>query len=130
MNDVKMMLDKRAAEYYLFITWCITAPILLIVSRSNIEDFYVIKLSFIQVIIITKFLEASSTMKSPAGSGYPEYIFPQWSIIVGWFIFAICLIPIPLFFLVNYIREYRALGRSNYVSSLFISFFLIHLQFL
>lgn len=55
-------------------------------------------------------------MKSSAGSGYPEYIFPQWTIIVGWIIFAVCLIPIPLFFLVNYIREYRALGHSNYVS--------------
>jgi hypothetical protein len=32
MNDVKMMLGKRAAEYYLFLTWCIIAPILLLVS--------------------------------------------------------------------------------------------------
>ena len=31
MNDVKMMLGKRAAEYYLFVTWCIAAPILIIV---------------------------------------------------------------------------------------------------
>jgi len=54
-------------------------------------------------------------MKSAAGSGYPEYIFPQWTNILGWFIFAFCLIPIPLVYLVNYIREYRALGRSNHV---------------
>jgi hypothetical protein len=32
MNDVKMMLGKRAAQYYLFITWCITAPLLTLVS--------------------------------------------------------------------------------------------------
>ena len=32
MNDVKMMLGKRAAEYYLFATWCIIAPILMLVS--------------------------------------------------------------------------------------------------
>jgi len=32
MNDVQMMLGKRAAEYYLFITWCITAPLLTLVS--------------------------------------------------------------------------------------------------
>ena len=32
MNDVQMMLGKRAAEYYLFITLCITAPLLTIVS--------------------------------------------------------------------------------------------------
>ena len=33
MNDVKMMLGKRAGEYYLFVTWCIASPILLIVSE-------------------------------------------------------------------------------------------------
>jgi len=32
MNDVKMMLGKRAAEYYLFVTCCVTAPIVIIVS--------------------------------------------------------------------------------------------------
>ena len=32
MNDVNMMLGKRAAEYYLFVTWCITAPLLTLVS--------------------------------------------------------------------------------------------------
>ncbi len=37
MNDVKMMLGKRAAEYYLFVTWCITAPILIIVSFNFID---------------------------------------------------------------------------------------------
>jgi hypothetical protein len=36
MNDVKMMLGKRAAEYYLFITWCIVAPILMLVSEKKI----------------------------------------------------------------------------------------------
>ena len=33
MNDVKMMLGKRAAQYYLFITWCIVAPLLMLVSQ-------------------------------------------------------------------------------------------------
>jgi hypothetical protein len=33
MNDVKMMLGKRSGEYYLFVTWCITAPVLLVVSN-------------------------------------------------------------------------------------------------
>jgi hypothetical protein len=32
MNDVKMMLGKRAAEYYLFVTMCIIGPILILVS--------------------------------------------------------------------------------------------------
>ena len=33
MNDVKMMLGKRAAEGYLFLSWCIVGPILMIVIR-------------------------------------------------------------------------------------------------
>jgi hypothetical protein len=37
MNDVKMMLGKRAAEYYLFLTWCIIAPILMSVSLNKIS---------------------------------------------------------------------------------------------
>jgi hypothetical protein len=36
MNDIKMMLGKRAAEYYLLLTWCFAAPILLLVNRYNI----------------------------------------------------------------------------------------------
>ena len=32
MDDVKMMLGYRAAEYYLFVTWLVTAPILTLVS--------------------------------------------------------------------------------------------------
>ena len=35
MNDVKMMLGKRAAQYYLFATWCIIAPILMLVSDHH-----------------------------------------------------------------------------------------------
>ena len=35
MNDVKMMLGKRAAEYYLALTWCIAAPILMVVSKNQ-----------------------------------------------------------------------------------------------
>ena len=35
MNDVKLMLGKRAAQYYLFLTWCIVAPILMLVSTIN-----------------------------------------------------------------------------------------------
>lgn len=38
MNDIKMVLHKRAAEYYLFVTWCITAPILLVVSIDTISN--------------------------------------------------------------------------------------------
>ncbi|CAF1617242.1 unnamed protein product, partial [Didymodactylos carnosus] len=55
MNDVKMMLKKRAAEYYLFLTWRITAPLLmLIVTVSNLIQ------------------------AKPLKSG--NYLFPTWSL--------------------------------------------------
>ncbi|CAM4833277.1 unnamed protein product [Rotaria magnacalcarata] len=86
MNDVQMMLNKRAAEYYLFLTWYISAPLLII------------------IITITKLISAEP-IKLGAGGGFPDYIFPRWSTILGWFIFVFCIIPIPLVFLVNYIKE-------------------------
>ncbi len=47
MNDVKMMLGKRAAEYYLFLTWCITAPILLVVNIDTILPFIFLFFSYL-----------------------------------------------------------------------------------
>ncbi|CAF1501256.1 unnamed protein product, partial [Didymodactylos carnosus] len=32
---------------------------------------------------------------------------------IGWIIFAICIIPIPIVFIVNYIKEYRKLTRET-----------------
>jgi len=39
MNDIKMMLGKRAAQYYLFLTWCIISPILMIVKVHDFTKF-------------------------------------------------------------------------------------------
>ncbi|CAF4087060.1 unnamed protein product [Rotaria socialis] len=94
MNDVEMMLRKRAAEYYLFLTWYISAPLLII------------------IITITKLISAEP-IKLGAGGGFPEYIFPRWSTILGWFIFVFCIIPIPLVFLVNYIKECLSLRAAK-----------------
>ncbi|CAF3552794.1 unnamed protein product [Rotaria sp. Silwood1] len=96
MNDVKMMLGKRAAEYYLFVTWCIMAPIImLVITFSN--------------------LLGAKRMSNSAGAGYEAYIYPDWSMVVGWCIFVACIIPIPLVFIVNYIREYFALGQRGII---------------
>lgn len=46
-------------------------------------------------------------MENEAAAGYEKYTYPSWSQILGWFIFILCIIPIPLVYLVNYIREYR-----------------------
>ncbi|CAF3654294.1 unnamed protein product [Rotaria socialis] len=65
MNDVKMMLGKRAAEYYLFLTWCILSPIImLVITFSN--------------------LWTSKQMSNGAGAGYEAYVDPGWSTVIGW----------------------------------------------
>lgn len=46
-------------------------------------------------------------MENEPGAGYEKYIYPSWSQILGWLIFILCIIPIPLVYLVNYIKEYR-----------------------
>ncbi|CAF1682399.1 unnamed protein product, partial [Adineta ricciae] len=91
MNDVKMMLGKRAAQYYLFVTWCIISPLLML------------------IIIVTKLIGAEP-MINKEGAGFEKYQYPQWSTILGWFIFIGCVIPIPLVYLVSYIKEYQRLG--------------------
>ncbi|CAF3191287.1 unnamed protein product [Rotaria sp. Silwood2] len=63
MNDVKMMLGKRVAEYYLFLTWCIIAPIIML------------------VIILSNLLSAKR-MSNSGGGGYESYVYPYWSAIV------------------------------------------------
>ncbi|CAF4518695.1 unnamed protein product, partial [Rotaria sp. Silwood2] len=99
MNDVKMMLGKRVAEYYLFLTWCIIAPIIML------------------VIILSNLLSAKR-MSNSGGGGYESYVYPYWSAIVGWCIFVACIIPIPLVFIVNYIREYFRLGRRRTIRTI------------
>jgi len=99
MNDIKMMLGKRAGEYYLFLTWYITAPILIvIITFSN--------------------LLTAKPLINKAGGGFNEYIYPQWSTILGWFIFITCIIPIPVVFIINYIREYRSIDRKEVTRSI------------
>ncbi|CAF4127459.1 unnamed protein product [Rotaria socialis] len=94
MNDVEMMLGKRAAQYYLFVTWCITAPILtLVITATNLLN--------------------TAPLKLDASGGFPPYEFPQWSTTLGWFIFVICIIPIPLVFLISYIQEYRRMAKEK-----------------
>ncbi|MCC7159882.1 MAG: hypothetical protein IT281_10135 [Ignavibacteria bacterium] len=52
-------------------------------------------------------------MKLDAAGGFPPYEFPQWSPTLGWFIFVICIIPIPLVFLISCIQEYRRIGKES-----------------
>jgi hypothetical protein len=57
----------------------------------------------------------SSTLKNDAGGGFPEYEYPRWSTILGWFIFAICVLPIPLIFVIRYIQQYKKLAAERLV---------------
>ncbi|CAF0976103.1 unnamed protein product [Didymodactylos carnosus] len=93
MNDVKMMIEKRAAEYFLFFTWRISAPLLML------------------IIIISKLIQSK-----PLESG--TYKFPNWSLALGWIIFIICCIPIPIVYIIHYIREYRQISRQDSLQAL------------
>ena len=57
-------------------------------------------------------------MKNLASAGFEDYEYPKWSTAIGWLIFVACIIPIPLFYLVNYIREYRSLAAQDMVELL------------
>jgi hypothetical protein len=65
-------------------------------------------------------------MKNKAGAGFPDYEYPQWSTIVGWFIFAACILPIPLVYIVNYIKEFRAIRLREIVRLIFKFVFLFY----
>ncbi len=57
----------------------------------------------------------AKAMSNNAGGGFDAYIYPEWSTIVGWCIFVICIIPIPLVYVISYIREYRSMDRREIV---------------
>lgn len=60
-------------------------------------------------------------MTNNESAGYEKYQFPEWSTIIGWFIFAGCVVPIPLVYVVNYIKEYRAIRFHQMVREDFLS---------
>ncbi|CAF3562698.1 unnamed protein product [Rotaria sp. Silwood1] len=62
-----------------------------------------------QVLTISNLIGAAPLSIKAAG-GFPDYEFPRWSVILGWFIFVFCILPIPLVFIISYIREYRRLS--------------------
>jgi hypothetical protein len=77
---------------------------------------------FVEVITITNLLN-SSTLKEQASGGFPEYEYPRWSTILGWFIFVSCVLPIPVFFVISYIQQYRRIAAERLVCK--IGFFRI-----
>jgi hypothetical protein len=62
-----------------------------------------------------------------AAAGFAEYEYPRWSTILGWFIFVICILPVPLFFVISYIQQYRRLAAQRWVCNL-ISFLVGFIQ--
>ena len=84
MNDIKLMLGRRQLRYYLLATWCIACPILL------------------SILFVSRMI---GDMKKP--SSYDNYDFPQWTLGVGWTIFIICIIPMPVYYLYQYIQSYH-----------------------
>lgn len=107
MNDVKMMLGKRTAEYYFFVTWCIIFLILMLVSSASLWR-WISQLNdlFLEIITFSKLFTAEA-LSNNAGGGFDAYVYPRWSTIVGWFIFVGCIISILLVFIINYMSVVR-----------------------
>ncbi|CAF4778621.1 unnamed protein product, partial [Rotaria socialis] len=59
----------------------------------------------------------TQSLKDGAGGGFDEYVYPKWSAILGWIIFAFCILPIPVCYILNYIQEYRKLSRRSLIES-------------
>ena len=74
--------------------------------------------------MISKFMSIEP-MKNKAGGGFEEYTYPMWSTVLGWMIFLACVIPIPLVYIINYIKEYKALNVKYIVRLFFFKFFQI-----
>jgi hypothetical protein len=68
-------------------------------------------------------------MKNKAGAGFEAYEYPGWSTALGWLIFVACIIPIPLVYIINYIKEYKAIGLRRRVRE-FFQIFLILISFI
>jgi hypothetical protein len=69
---------------------------------------------FVKILTISNLINPS-TLKNEASGGFPAYEYPRWSIILGWCIFAICILPIPLIFVIRYIQQYRKLAAERSV---------------
>ena len=69
-------------------------------------------------------------MKNKAGAGFEDYAYPNWSTALGWLIFVCCIIPIPLVYLVNFIKEYNAIGTKRLVREFFQGVFIIIISFI
>ncbi len=60
-------------------------------------------------------LITSKRLSSNGGGGFEAYVYPEWSTIVGWCIFGVCIIPIPVVYIIIYIREYRSIDRQEVI---------------
>ena len=69
------------------------------------------------MIIFSNFLTIKP-LSNNGGGGFDAYVFPEWSTILGWFIFSLCIIPIPLVYIVTYIREYRSIKNGKIFRSM------------
>lgn len=103
-----MMLNKRPAEYYLFITWTITAPLLTLVWEEYLFPKEKTLIFLFKVLTITNFLN-TAPLRDGAAGGFDAYEYPRWTEILGWLIFVCCNISIPLVFILTYIQQYRSI---------------------
>lgn len=87
MEDIKLIFSTRKCEYVLFFTWCIISPLIV----------------FIVIILL------SINMDPLVVNGVE---LPQWTVILGWVVFAAILMPIPIF---AFIEIFKAIKKARYL---------------
>lgn len=69
----------------------------------------------VQVLTVTNLIN-SEPLENQAAAGFDAYRFPTWSIALGWFIFVVCILPMPLCYILTYVQGYRKLAAARMVS--------------
>ena len=106
MEDIRMMLGKRPLEPYWFFTWCISGPIITLVTRQQLSLVLLLHWS-LQVVFFTSIIR----FRTPTEG---NYVYPLYAHILGWLMVCSSLIFIPGVMIYELIKGWRITGRDQY----------------
>lgn len=93
-----MMLDRRPFEPYWFFTWCISGPIITIVSlKIKLQYFY----NYSQVVFFSSIIQ----FRAPTEG---SYVYLPYANAIGWLMFASSIIFIPGVMIYEFIKAWKA----------------------
>jgi len=96
MEDIRMMLDRRPFESYWFFTWCISGPIITLVSKKKKFVFLIIQIVFFSSII---------QFRAPTEG---SYVYLPYANGIGWLMVCSSIIFIPGIMIYEFIKAWKA----------------------